>query len=188
MVREVKALYTKQDFNPQGCCGFLEICCCRCTPIDNWMSLFQRKPSALAPLDGLRFIAVLWVYVVHVGDYSFQFHTCLRPTNMFWSIITSGDSGVDIFFVLSGFLIYFVLKREYDKYQDIDWVHFMKMRFLRIFPAMITFLVAAFIFLMLTGWAFSKAITFFILPIFFVNNLVGKDIHYSHLWSISVEM
>jgi peptidoglycan/LPS O-acetylase OafA/YrhL len=96
--------------------------------------------------------------------------------------------GVDIFFVLSGFLIAFVLNREYSKYEDIDWYHFMRMRFLRIFPGMCSLLVAAFFFFILIGSSFGDNMKFILPAIFFVANLVGSKIHKSHLWSVCVEM
>ena len=58
-----------------------------------------------------------------------------------FKIFAAGDLGVDIFFVLSGFLITFILSKEYKKYGDIDWSHFMKMRFLRLYPAYVAFLI-----------------------------------------------
>src|ERR1700690_1315122 len=48
-------------------------------------------------LDGLRAIAVLLVFYTHFTPWVYQF-------NMPW-----GDSGVDLFFVLSGFLITSIL-------------------------------------------------------------------------------
>jgi peptidoglycan/LPS O-acetylase OafA/YrhL len=96
--------------------------------------------------------------------------------------------GVDIFFVLSGFLISYVLKREYDKYGDIDWVYFMKLRFLRIYPGLATFLILAFIFQTIATGS-PKAVANYVLPpAFFVNNFMPLKIHKSHLWSIAVEM
>lgn len=96
--------------------------------------------------------------------------------------------GVDIFFVLSGFLIAFVLNREYVKYGDIDWFHFMKMRVARIYPAMATFIAFGFFYYMIMG-ATPLATANFVLPIIFMSsNLVGSGIHVSHLWSVCVEM
>ena len=61
----------------------------------------------------------------------------------FWFLapLLNGDRGVDIFFVLSGFLISYVLFREYKKYADIDVGHFFRSRFWRIWPAMAVMLV-----------------------------------------------
>jgi peptidoglycan/LPS O-acetylase OafA/YrhL len=103
--------------------------------------LFKRKPSALAPLDGIRFMAVMWVFLMHATMNVFFFYKCSNIQNPFYVLQRNGDMGVDIFFVLSGFLIAFVLNREYEKHGDIDWAHFMKMRFLRLYPGLCSFLI-----------------------------------------------
>ena len=95
----------------------------------------------MAPLDGLRAIAVMWVWGVHTLDEMLMqpYWACLK-TEMnkyfFLAPLVNGDRGVDIFFVLSGFLISFVLFREFKKYSDIDVGHFLTSRFWRIWPVM----------------------------------------------------
>ena len=95
--------------------------------------------------------------------------------------------GVDIFFVLSGFLITFMLSREFNKYGDIDWSHFMKMRLLRLYPAYATLIIIAFILICGVGGV-VYALTWSLPALFFVANLVPLKIHMSHLWSVCVEM
>jgi peptidoglycan/LPS O-acetylase OafA/YrhL len=46
----------------------------------------------------------------------------------------NGALGVSIFFLLSGFLIYSLSVREYQKTQEFDWKQFYIRRVLRIFP------------------------------------------------------
>ena len=135
-------------------------------------------------------MAVLWVFCVHNNLFCFQFYTCLFPfqNTWIWTVFGNGDMGVDIFFVLSGFLITFVLNREYKKYGDIDWWHFMRMRFLRLYPGYGTFIGIAFFFLLLSGTDAISIANFVLPPLFFVANLVGGKIHKTHLWSVCVEM
>lgn len=136
----------------------------------------------------MRFMAVLWVFCLHCGNNSYMFMKCLRTTSQNWALFTNGDMGVDVFFVLSGFLIAYVLKREYDKYGDIDWYHFMKLRFLRIYPAMMTYLVIALLVLPMLGVEALYIFTYVFPPMLFVNNFVPLKYHKTHLWSIAVEM
>ena len=77
-------------------------------------------------LDGLRAIAVLAVVAFHA-----------RPN---W--FPGGYIGVDLFFVLSGFLITSILVREYDRSGRIDFRRFYIRRALRLFPALILVCVA----------------------------------------------
>ena len=71
----------------------------------------------------------------------------------------SGYLGVDIFFVISGFLITSLLLREYEQNNSIALINFYKSRILRIFPATV---FTAFIVLL---------ITFIIIPETLVGNV-----------------
>ena len=66
--------------------------------------------SRLSPLDGLRAIAVLSVFFDHIGGEMRSPSTSAFQSSKWYMVIASnGDLGVDIFFVLSGFLIAHVL-------------------------------------------------------------------------------
>lgn len=73
-------------------------------------------------LDGIRAIACLLVLWVHLGPASFQ------PP----AILAAGSTGIDLFFVLSGFLISRILL--YNRHHGIPLRTFMVKRAARIFP------------------------------------------------------
>ena len=73
----------------------------------------------LPALDGLRAIAVFVVILYHSGV----------------AAGIPGDLGVTAFFVLSGFLITWLLIREYDRTGTVSFGDFYLRRTLRIFPA-----------------------------------------------------
>ena len=53
------------------------------------------------------------------------------------SPIITGDLGVDLFFVLSGFLIAYIIFKEMDKNDgEISIFDFYRSRFLRLWPAL----------------------------------------------------
>jgi peptidoglycan/LPS O-acetylase OafA/YrhL len=79
-----------------------------------------------AALDGLRGIAVAAVVVNH-----------LRP-----EALPGGWLGVDIFFVLSGYLITTLLLREHDGRGRLDLGHFYSRRARRLLPALFVLLAA----------------------------------------------
>jgi peptidoglycan/LPS O-acetylase OafA/YrhL len=135
-------------------------------------------------IDGLRAIAVLSVVIYHAF-----------PAGK----LKGGFIGVDIFFVISGFLITGILLREL-KAGTFSILHFYARRVLRIFPALITVLVAC----LGAGWlglfsdeyaqvgkhvAGSAA--------FIVNLLLWQEVGYFdvsselkpllHLWSLGIE-
>jgi len=75
-------------------------------------------------LDGLRGVAVAVVVAFHLGH------------------LRGGWLGVDVFFVLSGFLITALLVRERDERGSIDLVSFWRRRALRLLPALALVMVA----------------------------------------------
>jgi len=82
-------------------------------------------------LQWLRAIAAFWVLFTHV----FQ-RLGLQP----FGYTFSGQWGVDIFFVLSGFIIFYTTK------EGSSWRCFAKKRIFRIFPLYLTCLIAYFLF------------------------------------------
>lgn len=88
-----------------------------------------------ADIDGLRAIAILSVLVFHLDA----------------SYLTGGFVGVDIFFVISGFLITSIIKKEIEETSSFNFKNFYIRRIRRLFPALfvtlaITTIIVAFIF------------------------------------------
>lgn len=107
-------------------------------------------------LDGLRFFAFLVVFLHHVlpsplADDSYIDHILLTFKKNGWV-------GVDLFFVLSGFLITMLLLKERDKYGNFSVKNFWVRRSLRIWPLYFLALI--------TG--------FFIIP-FIYSHFLGQD-------------
>jgi peptidoglycan/LPS O-acetylase OafA/YrhL len=77
-------------------------------------------------LDGLRAVAIAAVLGYHYTP----------------RIVTGGSLGVDVFFVLSGWLITSILLREADATDRVDYRAFLVRRFLRLTPPLAALLVA----------------------------------------------
>jgi peptidoglycan/LPS O-acetylase OafA/YrhL len=90
-------------------------------------------PKYRADIDGLRAIAVLSVIIFHAF-----------PNN---HIIKAGFIGVDIFFVISGYLISTIIFQSLDE-KTFSFREFYAKRIKRIFPALIVVLITCFVF----GW------------------------------------
>ncbi|MDO7853074.1 acyltransferase family protein [Hymenobacter convexus] len=93
------------------------------------------KPTArifFPNLNGLRFLAVMLVIIDHVEENREQF-----KLSNYWNVPAIpllGQLGVDLFFVLSGFLITYLLLAEKQKLGTIDFRAFYLRRVLRIWP------------------------------------------------------
>ena len=100
----------------------------------NVRALWTRHADAHAHVDGMRALAVLWV----IGYHAFAFigrplrHSAYEPL---FRIVNRGLLGVDVFFVLSGFLIGSMLLREHAAGGRIGFRRFYFRRAMRILPA-----------------------------------------------------
>ncbi len=88
------------------------------------------KTFHLPGLNGIRAIAALIVIISHIN----QFSDMLGLHHLAWLNNGIAGYGVVLFFVLSGYLITYLLLLEKDKYNDIDLLNFYKRRILRIWP------------------------------------------------------
>lgn len=171
----------------------------------NLRLLWQRPPGTIAVLDGLRALSVLWVIAFHwvlqiaidplPGDHSLGLLTeparsladeVSRAWYMKW--LLSGDLGVDVFLLLSGFLIAHLLHLEQARDGGLRIGRFLGRRWLRIAPAYFAIL------LLYQGDPGQKAICaeHGWSNLLFVNNFVGpqasKHACMAHSWSLAVEM
>jgi len=128
-------------------------------------------------LDGLRGIAILIVLFSHFGlNHYLKFIHC-RIDSRF---------GVDIFFVLSGFLIATGLLKQKLKKGKIFLSDFYKRRALRTIPLVYLFLVLLVIVSLIYKPMSSK--TDFVYSFFFLKNLpIPNERFTAHLWTIAVE-
>jgi peptidoglycan/LPS O-acetylase OafA/YrhL len=149
------------------------------------------NPSGKIPyLDGLRGYSILTVVVLHV-THSLQVPHWMVPLVLLFG---NGVLGVDIFFVISGFLITTLLLREWDQTGSISLRGFYERRVARIFPAAYTYITAVAVltllgFLQLHWGAFFAASFFSWNYGTFLNLVAGsRDAEvFNHFWSLSLE-
>ncbi len=138
------------------------------------------RPTRIPALDGLRGLACLLVIGFHLG----------LPGGPF----PGGYIGVDIFFVLSGFLITTLLLQEWERTGAIDLKGFFMRRVLRLMPALVTMLAACCV-VALIMFPAAEAATFgkaAIINLLFQANrmdILGQYAvgAYLHTWSLAVE-
>ena len=152
-------------------------------------TLYERATSGHIPaLDGLRGIAVLLVMWLH-------FVFLLPRTGVervFWNLSETGWIGVDLFFVLSGFLITGIL---YDAKGGAHYFrNFYMRRSLRIFPLYYAFLVVIFAVIPLVREAPADHVgkqvwmwTYLSNVLFARGGWEAMPAHTTHLWSLAIE-
>ena len=138
------------------------------------LDLKQRPHGNLPCLDVLRSIAILLVLSLHVGEF-FPSHVRNLP------FVYYGWSGVDLFFVLSGFLIGGQLWKELNLRGDIDIGRFILRRGFRIWPLYYFFI------LVIGGGTLihGKPVAGFLVDVFCISNYFHHKI--AGGWSLSTE-
>jgi peptidoglycan/LPS O-acetylase OafA/YrhL len=130
-------------------------------------------------LDALRALAIFMVLGTHFGNVVAD-HTNWMPI---WRQI--GWSGVDLFFVLSGFLISGLLFREYKLSGNIRVGRFLAKRSIKLWPAYYTLVLATVAAAIYLGVPYKWSA---IWPsIVFMQNYGFGGVIWDHLWSMAVE-
>jgi peptidoglycan/LPS O-acetylase OafA/YrhL len=135
------------------------------------------RPLGRRPrLNGLRGVAILMIVGFHATRERY---------------LPGGFVGVDLFFVLSGFLITALLLEEWDSAGRISLRRFYVRRALRLFPALGLFLLACLaIYARVDGSLQTLMGRFLLATTFYVANIVqagGTELYWAHTWSLSAE-
>ncbi|MHB8283591.1 MAG: acyltransferase family protein [Caulobacteraceae bacterium] len=136
-------------------------------------------PLRLGGLDLLRAIAISWVMLYHASIFGLAEYT--------FPIVNTGWIGVDIFFVLSGFLIGSQFFRPMSEGRRIDWRRFYIRRVFRTFPAYTAILIVYFTIPSLREFPRIQPAWQFLT--FSENIFISLDQSksFSHVWSLCVE-
>ena len=141
--------------------------------------VLPRLSGPVPALNGMRGVAVLLVFFFHAGVPGFG----------------GAFIGVDIFFILSGFLITALLLQEYQHHSRIHLKQFYLRRILRLFPALLLLLVVYLVFF------FSRFpdpasrlhhLQDALIALFYAANWtrafdLGRPDVLGHCWSLSIE-
>ena len=158
------------------------------------MAITREESFYLRGLNGIRAIAVIAVLFNHINQallhfniYNFSLFGFRNHKPNGWTL---GEQGVTMFFVLSGFLITYLLLLEIAKKSKLNVKAFYVRRILRIWPLYFFFLFISIAILYFSqGFIPSGKSLFFY--VFLMANIpfIFKFLIpvYAHLWSIAVE-
>lgn len=145
--------------------------------------LFKRPKHNYKAIDGIRAIAVLWVIFFH--SWLFQYldfkdvgESIFNYPYLIW--ITKGDLGVDLFFVISGFLIGTILFKELRRTGKLNFKNFYLRRFLRLLPVYIFAMILGLYFIEGDSWKSAWS------NLLYINNYVNGS-YMGWTWSLAIE-
>ena len=136
-------------------------------------------------IQGLRALAVLLVFFAHAD----------------WPLFSGGFIGVDVFFVISGYVITLLLLTEFNDNNTIVWHKFYARRLQRLLPALVfMILIISLISLIiiipkeqLSQYGAAKSAAVWLSNMFFINSDINyfstsaSENLYLHTWSLGVE-
>jgi peptidoglycan/LPS O-acetylase OafA/YrhL len=138
--------------------------------------------TRLIGLDLLRLLAVLMVLGRHMEPPPDQWQSPLRPLVEAWH--SGGGEGVDLFFVLSGFLVSGLLFTEFQKRGELSLKRFYVRRAWKIYPSFYVLLATSYIYLWLsTGRRIGDRQA--IGELLFVQSYIRG--YWYHTWTLAVE-
>ena len=107
--------------------------------------------ARLAPFDGVRALAFIWVVSDHAQEVALEYvsnqdssncvmleasDTAQSFTSWTCALASGGGFGVTIFFVLSGFLIVYILVSMVERENELSYCRFITRRFFRLWPSL----------------------------------------------------
>ena len=147
------------------------------------------QSERIVGLDGLRGVSILLVLFGHAA-------ATFPPDNRLEGVIpylNYSSLGVTTFFIISGFLITFLLRKEWEKSGTIRLRAFYARRVLRIFPAFYTFIITVTL-LRAFGYIYTTYADISMAGLFLTNykrlfTLPTNDHSWfvGHCWSLSLE-
>jgi peptidoglycan/LPS O-acetylase OafA/YrhL/CheY-like chemotaxis protein len=136
-------------------------------------------PKRLAAIEGLRGYLALWVLVCHVlwsSGYDAD------AMSLFPKLLAKGRYAVEVFMIISGFVIFFLLDMQNGTYKQ-----FIVRRFFRIFPAFLLLFIVAIPTSLLLAW--NTAHTPYLIPGHAHELLVQVRSWWSNvLWHVPVHL
>lgn len=155
---------------------------------NNLRDIFVRPQHNNKSIDGLRAIAILYVLIFHCfffTQYAFaekqEFLNFINGLPLILHWVWQGDKGVDIFFVISGFLIGQHLMQEFKRNSTVNIKRFYLKRIFRIMPLYVFAII-------LYGSTGKGNAEYFWANLLLINNFLSADkMFIPWSWSLTIE-
>ena len=108
-------------------------------------SIFIKNKNDIEALDGFRAFSMMAIFVFHIWAIVY-FWGVDRPYFVDY-LVEDATVSVDLFFILSGFLVYGGLLNHYEKTQKVEYGKYLLKRTFRIFPAYYIFCLVNYFFI-----------------------------------------
>jgi peptidoglycan/LPS O-acetylase OafA/YrhL len=159
------------------------------------LNKFRRVTSTgnyIPEIDGLRFLAVSWIFVYHLNDYLINFF----PVNdiiFFQKILQNGHLGVELFFVISGFVLSLPFARYYLRQgKKVYLKQYFIRRLTRLEPPYFLIMIFLFFFKIITHVHTANELTPHLMAsLFYAHNIIYSGtlpVINSVAWSLEIEI
>ncbi|WP_183408100.1 acyltransferase family protein [Nocardioides pocheonensis] len=158
------------------------------------------KSAVIAPLTGVRLVAAVWVVLFHIYLYNGDDLSARHPAvdAVVGPIVSQGDLGVDLFFLLSGFVLaHNYLERLGEGPSLSGAVSFLWLRVARVWPLYMVAIVGGGLLLSLRFWLWGSqpnvplTVPHFVAQVFMVQQWGAANVPNTSwtgpAWSISAE-
>lgn len=139
-------------------------------------------------INGLRAISIILVVIHHLSIQHGVFNSVekIKLVKPFTDFLQDGHLGVNVFFVISGFLITLLMLREEADTGRMSIKDFYIRRTLRIFPAYY-FLLFVYFLIQLSGFFTIRELSWLACLTYTKDFYAASDWYTAHAWSLSVE-
>ncbi len=148
----------------------------------------ERKPEGkgqqpeIYPLTGVRAVAALWVVFYHLGEEFAKHHPAIFP--YLYPFIVKGFLGVDLFFILSGFIIFYNYAERMRPLRWRAYGEFLWLRLARLWPVHLVMLVLFAIAIGIAYHVHRPPVT----PGFYTVGAFIQNLFLVHNWAIPAEV
>ena len=166
------------------------------SPVTRHLTRVTSSGRFIPEIDGLRFVAIMAVILFHLGinlssrnvtDYDFD-----SPSSVTRTFLHSGDFGVQLFFIVSGFVLALPFARHHLRDgPKVGLKAYFLRRVTRLEPPYFIAMIGIFVFLVVVhGHSPTRLFPHLVASLFYVHDLVyGTDSLVNNVaWSLEVEI